>query len=245
MKMLKKIPGWAKLCTAMTAAALFARIAIRGYDYLAYATLFAAALIVAYHVLPAVLWRIIVVLVCIGLVYFCFVEALIIGSCRTDKDCGRKYVVVLGAAVYGDEASPSLLRRVNGAADYLSQYPDSVAILSGGRGKGENITEAECMYNVLVRYGIDESRLIMEGKATSTMENLLFSYDIIRARGDDPRGNVAILSTSYHLYRAKEMSKRLGVEAVGVAGHRGNPIATLNFYVREAFGVTHLWVFGK
>lgn len=245
MKKLKNIPGWGKLCAAMTAVALFAKFAMRGYDYLAYATLFAVALIIAYHVLPSVLWRIIIILVCIGFAYFCYVESLIIGSCRTDPDCERKYIVVLGAAVYGDEASPSLLRRVNGAADYLFEYPDSIAIVSGGQGKGENITEAKCMYDTLVSYGIDESRIIMEDKATSTMENLKFSYDIIRKLGDDPNGNVAIVSTSYHLYRAKEMSKLLGVEAVGVAGHKGNPIATLNFYIREAFGVTHLWVFGN
>lgn len=245
MKKSKKFPFWGKLCAVMTAIALFAKIAMRGYDYLAYATIFAAALIAAYHIVSPVLWRVIVILVCIGFAYFCFVESLIIGASRTDEDCGRKYIVVLGAAVYGDEASPSLLRRVNGAADYLSEYPDSIAIVSGGQGKGENVTEAKCMYDALVRCGIDESRIIMENKATSTMENLLFSYDIIRARGDEPDGNVAIVSTSYHLYRAKEMSKLLGVSAAGVAGHKGNPVATLNFYIREAFGVTHLWVFGN
>lgn len=232
------------LCTGLTALALFARIALRGYDYLAYAALFAVALTVAYHIVSPGLWRVIVVLVCIGFAYFCFVEAMIVASSRTDADCERKYIVVLGAAVYGDEASPSLMRRVNGAADYLREYPDSIAIVSGGQGKGEDITEAQCMRDALVRCGIDEKRIILEDKATSTMENLLYSYDIIRARGDDPDGNVAIVSTSYHLYRAKEMSKRLGVAAAGVAGHKGNPIATLNFYVREAFGVTHLWVFG-
>ena len=41
--------------------------------------------------------------------------------------------------------------------------------------------------------------------ATSTKENLMFSFEIIRNRGDEPEGNVAVLSSPYHLYRAKTM----------------------------------------
>ena len=85
----------------------------------------------------------------------------------------------------------------------------------------------------------------MEDKSTSTMENLEFSYRIIRERGDSPIDNVAIVSSSYHLYRAKEMSKKLGVTAAGVAGAPDYPVVTLNFFIREAFGVTHLWVLGN
>ena len=41
------------------------------------------------------------------------------------------------------------------------------------------------------------------------------------------------------------MAKLLGAEAAGVSGSLGYPIYTLNCFIREAFGVTHLWVFGK
>ena len=41
------------------------------------------------------------------------------------------------------------------------------------------------------------------------------------------------------------MAKKLGVDAVGCSCSPGNPLLALNFYIREAFGVTHLWVFGK
>jgi uncharacterized SAM-binding protein YcdF (DUF218 family) len=85
----------------------------------------------------------------------------------------------------------------------------------------------------------------MEDKATYTMENLRFSFDIIRSRGDEPNGNIAIVSTAYHLYRAKCMAKLLGAEAAGVRGNPGYPVYMLNCYIREAFGVTHLWVFGR
>lgn len=245
MKKLTKLPGWGKLCIVLGVIAFFFRFTLRGYAYLAYALVFAAALILAYHYVGTVLWRIIVILVCIGFAYFCFVETLIIGAAKTDREPERKYLIVLGAAVYGEVPSLSLKNRLDGAMDYLFEYPDSVAIVSGGQGKGEDITEAQCMYDYLIEHGYDESRIIMEDKATSTLENLRFSFDIIRERGDEPDGNVAIVSSSYHLYRAKQMAKNLGVEAAGVAGYPGYPLVMVNFFIREAFGVTHLWVFGN
>ena len=39
-------------------------------------------------------------------------------------------------------------------------------------------------------------------------------------------------------------SKLMGVEAAGVAGVWDYPVLTVNYFIREAFGVTHLWVFG-
>ena len=85
----------------------------------------------------------------------------------------------------------------------------------------------------------------MEDKATSTEENLKFSFQIIRDRGDEPDGNVAIVSSAYHLYRAKEMARLQGVETAGVAAPWGYFFVMLNYFIREAFGVTHLWVFGN
>ena len=133
---------------------------------------------------------------------------------------------------------------MEGALDYLEAYPESRVVVSGGMGKGENITEAQAMRDWLVARGIAEDRVLMEPKATSTQENLGFSFDIIRSRGDDPDGNVAIVSSSYHLYRAKAMARLQGVEAAGVAAPPGYPMVMLNYFIREAFGVTHLWVFG-
>ena len=130
--------------------------------------------------------------------------------------------------------------------DYLDRHPDSVAIVSGGMGPGEAVTEGQAMYDWLVNAGFDPDRVLMEPKSTSTEENLENSFAIIRARGDDPAGKVAIVSSAYHLYRAKTMARNLGVpDAVGVAAPWGYFFVMLNYFIREAFGVTHLWVFGN
>ena len=70
----KKKAGWLILPGFLLAFASLLRFALRGYAYWAYAIAFLAALIVLHHVCGSRLWRIIVILVCIGLVYFCIVE---------------------------------------------------------------------------------------------------------------------------------------------------------------------------
>ena len=230
----------------LTGAALFLRFALRGYAWWGYALLFVAALLLLHRYLPVALWRVVVILTCIGLAYFCFVEYFIIKNARTDKDVGRDYLIVLGAAVYKDQPSLTLVRRLEGTREYLNEHPDTVAIVSGGMGPGETVTEAQAMHDWLIAHGVAEERIIMEPKATSTQENLKFSFDIIRARGDEPQGKVAIVSSAYHLYRAKLMAKSLGVpDAAGVAAPWGYFFVMLNYFIREAFGVTHLWVFGN
>ena len=207
-------PNWAVWAGTLSAMALVLRFAARGYAWWAYSLLFVAALIVAHRFLPGKLWRVLLVLVCIGLAYFCFVESFVIRNAKTDKDPERDYLIVLGAAVYGDQPSLTLVRRLEGALDYLNRYPDSV------------------------------DRVLKEDRATSTKENLEFSFDMIRQRGDEPAGKVAIVSSAYHLYRAKLMARMQGVEAAGVAAPWGYFFVMLNYFIREAFGVTHLWVFG-
>lgn len=236
---------WMIVVAILLALAGFFRFAVRGYSYIAYTLCLIVLLILLHRFAPDKLWRISAILVCIGLIYFLVLETMIVKSSFTDKDAENDYIIVLGAEVQGTRPSRSLLYRLHGAMNYLNMYPDSLAIVSGGQGDGEDITEAQCMRDWLVAMGISPERIIMEDKATSTMENLEYSFKLIRQRGDEPDGNVTILSSSYHLYRAKQMAKMQGVEAAGYAASPGNPVLALNFFIREAFGVTHLWVFGN
>ena len=240
----KKSPLWALCSAVLVAVGFFFRFALRGYVYWGYLCFFLVALILAHRFLPLLLWRIILGLTCLGLIYFCIVEIPIIRNARTDPEPERPYLVVLGAAVYGERPSLTLVRRLEGALDYLERYPDTVAIVSGGQGKGENITEALAMHDWLIQHGIPEERILMEPQATSTQENLRYSFDLIRERGDEPDGNVAVISSAYHLFRAKSMARLQGVEAAGVAAPWGYKMVMLNYFIREAFGITHLWVFG-
>ena len=56
------------------------------------------------------------------------------------------YIIVLGAHVDGTRMTLALLERARRALLYLEENPGTKAVLSGGKGDGENISEAEAMY---------------------------------------------------------------------------------------------------
>lgn len=125
--------------------------------------------------------------------------------------------------------------------EHLETNPSAVAVLSGGQGEGEDISEAECMGRYLKSKGVNEGRMLLEDRSTSTLENLTFSKKAIEQAGGDP-SRVAIVSSSYHLYRACRMASALGMEAEGLRSADGCPVYMTGMYLREALAVWKLWV---
>ena len=119
-------------------------------------------------------------------------------------------VVVLGAGVNGRTPSLTLRTRIDAAERYLRQHPDVPAVLSGGQGPGEDITEARCMYNELVARGIDPKRLILEERSASTAQNLRYSVPLLEERGfDSCGGRLAIVTNDFHMLRSKLLVGRV------------------------------------
>lgn len=188
--------------------------------------------------------RILTACVCIGFlvaaVTGCFIIHAAFGDTKTDCD----YIVVLGAGVNGTVPSLSLRERINAAYDYLTAHPDSVAIVSGGKGSGEDITEALCMYNELTKMGIDGSRVWMEDKATSTFENLQFSMALIEEKAGIRPDTIGIVSSEYHLFRAGLFAAAQNVDSLGIPATTTWPHLRVNYFIREIIAVWHYIVFG-
>lgn len=149
-------------------------------------------------------------------------------------------VVVLGCRVYGERASLSMVERLDAAYEYLMEHPQSSCVLSGGKGDGENITEAECMYRYLVSKGIDASRLYKEEASTTTRENLLYSKQLIEEQGLHPV--IAIATSEYHEYRAGMIANALEIDWAAVPGRTAIWLFP-TYYVRELYGILYEWVF--
>ena len=173
---------------ALVLSGLVLRFFFTGVGYIAYAMFFAAALIAIMRFCKrAWIKRTVCILTALGLVYLIAIEVPIVGAASGDGDREYDYIIVLGAAVHGDTPSLSLVERMSAARDYMQTHPQTIAIVSGGQGSDENISEAEAMTAWLTDKGIDKSRIIAEDKATSTLENLENSFNIIRQRGGHKR----------------------------------------------------------
>lgn len=235
------------LCIAVAllwAVGLFMMLIMTGHDFLGLALIGIGALMVFYTLCPLLLLRRLVTLilvVCVG--YFCVVESFIIRDARTDTEQTADVLIVLGAGVNGTRPSLSLRDRMVGAYDYLTAHPNCIAVVSGGQGEGEDITEAQCMYDWLTDKGIAPDRIIMEDKSTNTLENLRYSMDIIEDLPiDEPM--IGLVSSEYHLHRAKRLAAYVGIDVIGVAAKTSYPTVAANYFIREAFAMTEQYVFG-
>ena len=182
----------------------------------------------------------------LGFSLFTVLETMVVrGSFADESDAPVSAVIVLGAGVNGETPSLTLRTRIDAAAAYLEEHPDVPVVLSGGQGPGEAITEAECMRRALVRRGADESRLYPEERSTSTQENLRYSRAILEELGVDPARRVAIVTSDFHLCRARLM---WGGDTAAVPAHLPSALyfqcLTVNYFIREAFGLAAYFVYG-
>lgn len=167
-----------------------------------------------------------------------FLSGLMIGS-LFKKPKAHATVVVLGAKVIGERPSLVLEERLLAAKRYLDEHQDAVAILSGGQGADEIITEAEGMYRYLIELGVAKERLIKEERSTTTAENLKFSREIIEERGLS--SDLAIVSSEFHIFRAMHIAKEMGLDA-GSVPSKSKWWLFPTYYVREMYGILYEWV---
>lgn len=237
----------------LTAAAVFVvlsiffKFALIGYTTLSLVFLGVAAVLCFFHFAAKYKLRkcaaAVSALLVVGFAVFMYFEIPVISAATGDRQPESDYIIVLGAGVNGSTPSLSMRDRLTAAKAYLEEYPESFAVLSGGQGPGEDLTEALAMYNWLVSSGISPERLLLEEQATSTEENLKFSLDVISAHGGDVTGNIAICSSEYHLCRAKLMAEELGFSPLTVPARTSNPLLAFNYFIREAFAMAYYKVF--
>ncbi len=150
------------------------------------------------------------------------------------------YLVVFGAGVRGETPSLMLTLRTRTAYEYLEAHPGTRAVLSGGQGAGEDITEAEAMRRLLVGWGIAEDRLIPETGATDTIENGRYSMELI----GDPDARVTAVSNAFHIFRCVQALEQAGARQVtALSAPLPRTGTILSMYLRECAAVAYHAVF--
>ena len=182
--------------------------------------------------------------VCFGMVIAGITEAVILQASGGDPEEDFQYVLVLGAGVNGSTPSLSLQDRINAAYIYLDTHPDVTAILSGGQGPDEDLTEAACMFQHLTAMGIDPERLWLEERSTSTWENLQYSLELIESKIGVRPTTLGILSSEYHMYRASLFTKACGITPRGIPAATSRVTVRINYFLREIAGVWYYLIFG-
>ena len=100
------------------------------------------------------------------------------------------------------------------------------------------------MADYLTAHGIDSARIVQEDQSRTTRENLENSFAILRARGYDPADGVGIVTSEYHLCRAKRMARSLGADPAGIAAETTLPSMRINYFIREAVAAAYMQLAG-
>lgn len=241
-------------CAVLAGMAFVLKFCLPGYSFSALVCLCLIAIILFYSFMPMaglkypafakITTRIFTVILIAGLLVVGITEAIIIKASFGNPDGQVQYMVVLGAKVNANGPSVSLWDRICAAYTYLEEHPEVTAIVSGGQGTDEPITEAECMFRELVELGIDPKRIWIEDEATSTWENLNFTLNLIEEKTGQRPEKLGVLSSEYHLFRASLFAKACNVEFVGIPARTSRASQMINHFMREVAGVWHYLILG-
>jgi uncharacterized SAM-binding protein YcdF (DUF218 family) len=182
------------------------------------------------------------VILCVIAASFLIVEGIILSHMRGKASVNKtEYIVILGCQVNGSLASLPLLRRGYNAVNYLKRHEDVKAVITGGQGPGENITEAEAMRRLLTENGIGEERILIEDKSRSTIENLKFSHELYNLLDK----NIVIVTSDYHMFRSLSIAKKLGYKNVAGISARSQLSVLPAYLLREYAAVMYYVLLGR
>lgn len=177
----------------------------------------------------------------VGLLIFGAVEGMILSSFAAEPTPGADYVIILGAQWRTDGPSYVLQKRLDAAEKYLRENPDAIAIVSGGQGSNEPISEAQGMKEYLVGRGIEESRIWMEDTSTNTYENLVNSSSFL----DKANDRVVLVTNNFHIFRACGIARHQGYAHLEGLAAGSYPAMLPNNLLREFVGVAKDTLFGN
>ena len=116
-----------------------------------------------------------------------------------------------------------------------------MVILSGGQGADEPISEAQCMYDTIVEMGADPQRLLLEDNSYNTRDNLMFSKEIIEARGGTDKP-ITLITSEFHQRRADFIADSVGLDTCPVSAHTDQWFYRVNYTLREVFAFVKAYI---
>ncbi len=138
-------------------------------------------------------------------------------------------IIVLGAQVKQDGTpSVALQRRMEAALESYNERP-VLMIVCGAQGPDEPRAEGDVMRDFMLDHGVPPSDVVAETASFNTRENLEYAQAILAEHG---LSRALIVSSDYHIPRALELCRQVGIEAYG-KGSPSKPEYFLKNHLRE------------
>ncbi len=133
----------------------------------------------------------------------------------------KDYIIILGCRMRDDGKPAGLLReRIDRALEFAKMQKNTTQkeicfIPSGGQGPDEVLSEAKSMYAYLLEKHVPKSKITIEDKSTTTLENFRFSKKKIKTTE-----RIAFATSNYHVFRAGVIASKVGFKSIEGIGSR-------------------------
>ncbi|MEZ0354709.1 YdcF family protein [Mycolicibacterium aichiense] len=147
------------------------------------------------------------------------------------KDFSNPAIVVLGYGLLPDGSMRMILRRrvLTGLA-VAQMYPHSPIIVTGGNPQN-GVTEAAQMRRMLLMLNFPDSRIIVEDRANSTVQNAQFSVPLAKKAGTS---GIILVTSSTHQGRADGDFVDAGANLLATVSYPdGNPTLNITQFAHD------------
>jgi uncharacterized SAM-binding protein YcdF (DUF218 family) len=119
-------------------------------------------------------------------------------------------IIVLGAAVWGDQPSPVFRERINHAINLYKKKYATTVIFTGGKSDGNELAEAEIAKQYATVHGVASDSILIETLSKSTEQNLSYAKQLAINHN---LATVIIVSDPLHMKRAVLIAEDMGLKA--------------------------------
>ncbi len=158
----------------------------------------------------------------------------------TDETKPSDVIVVLGAAEYAGRPSPVFRARLDHALNLYHRGVAPMMITTGGKGDDPQYSEGGVGRKYLIEHGVPDEAIIAETQSDNTEESTERVATIMQK---NRMKSCVVVSDGYHLYRAKQMLGRYGVQVYGAPRPQPRPQSRwqrASLVLREVLSYT-LW----
>ena len=177
--------------------------------------------------------------------------AVIFGWSRRAADGHAEAIVVLGAAQYDGRPSPVLRARLDHALALWNADRARVVVLTGGRRRGDLISEAAAGRRYLVRRGVPTQAILLEPAGRTSLASIEGAAALLTAWRDalptnvrdtmPRRPSVLLVSDPFHMLRLDVLSRLHGLRPLP-SPTRTSPISAnravaIEYMLRESIAL--------
>ncbi len=178
--------------------------------------------------------RVLGVLLVAVVAYFAWTTILVAAWMGRDERPRADAIVVLGAAQYNGDPSPIYRARLEHAVALYRQGVAPLVVFTGGKEPGDRYTEGGSGRRWAIAHGVPARATLAEEASRDTIGNLSGAKRLLATR--QPAGarlRVVIVSDPFHMYRAVEQARDLGLVAYS-SPTRTSPISASKLKLTEA-----------